>query len=157
MSFHKHLGLTSKRRAGFSGREAFTLAEVVISAGIAAMTVAGIIYGYTQSTKRAEWSGYSLAAQALAVQRLEQTRASRWDPDAGVDQLLSANFPSQTLVLDVPVIGTNAAYATNVTTITTIAATPPLLRMIRVDCTWKFPTTGRVFTNTVATYRSPDN
>lgn len=131
--------------------------EVVISAAIAAMTVAGIIYGYTQSTKRAEWSGYSLAAQALAVQRLEQTRACRWDPDAGVDQLVSASFPSQTVVLDIPVIGTNAAYATNVTTITTISAIPPLLRMIRVDCTWSFPTTGRVFTNTVATYRSPDN
>ncbi|MFA6543068.1 MAG: hypothetical protein WCS99_01500 [Limisphaerales bacterium] len=139
------------------GHAAFTLAEVVMSAAIAAMTVAGIIYGYTQSTKRAEWSGYSLAAQALAVQRLEQTRACRWDPDGGVDQLTSANFPSQTLVLDMPVIGTNAAYATNVTTITAISTNQPLLRMIRVDCTWKFPTTGRVFTNTVATYRSPDN
>ena len=128
-----------------------------MSAAVAAMTVAGIIYGYTQSTQRAEWSGYSLAAQALAVQRLEQTRACRWDPDAGVDQLVSANFPNQTLVLDIPVIGTNAAYATNITTITTISATPPLLRMIRVDCIWKFSITGRVFTNTVATYRSPDN
>ncbi len=135
---------------------AFTLAEVVMSAAIAAMTVSGIIYGYTQSSKRAEWSGYSLAAQALAVQRLEQTRASRWDPDSAVDQLVGTNFTTQTLVLDIPVIGTNAAYATNVTTITAISAVPPLLRMVRVDCIWKFPTTGRVFTNTVATYRSPD-
>jgi type II secretory pathway pseudopilin PulG len=135
---------------------AFTLAEVVISAAIAAMTVSGIIYGYTQSSKRAEWSGYSLAAQALAVQRLEQTRASRWDPDSAVDQLLAANFAKQTLVLDIPVIGTSFAYATNFTTITDISAVPPLLRMIRVDCAWVFPTTGRVFTNTVATYRSPD-
>jgi len=157
LSFHNQGRLTSGRRAGWTGQAAFTLMEVVISATIAAMTVAGIVYGYTQSTKRAEWSGYSLAAQALAVQRLEQTRACRWDPEGGVDQLVSANFPSQTVVLDIPVIGTNAAYATNVTTITTIAASPPLLRMIRVDCTWKFPTTGRVFTNTVATYRSPDN
>ena len=138
------------------GVAAFTLAEVVISAAIAAMTVSGIIYGYTQSTKRAEWSGYSLAAQALAVQRLEQTRACRWDPDAGVDQLVATNFATQTIIMDIPVIGTNAAYATNLTTITAISAVPPLLRMIRVDCVWKFPTTGRVFTNTVATYRSPD-
>lgn len=159
MNLFVHLRVPSgPGRAGKRPRSGgFTLAEVTVAAAIAAMTVAGIIYGYTQSTKRAEWSGYSLAAQALAVQRMEQTRACRWDPDAGVDQLVSANFPAQTLVLDVPVIGTNAAYATNVTTITSIATNPPLLRMIRVDCTWKFPTTGRVFTNTVATYRSPDN
>lgn len=138
------------------GNTAFTLVEVVVSAAVAAMTVAGIVYGYTQSTKRAEWSGYSLAAQALAVQRLEQTRACRWDPDAGVDQLVSASFGVQTLVLDIPIIGTNAAYATNITTITAISTNPPLLRMVRVDCIWKFPVTGRFFTNTVATYRSPD-
>lgn len=140
---------------------ALTLVEVVLSTAIAAMTVSGILYGYTQSAKRAEWSGYSLAAQALAVQRLEQTRACRWDPDSGVDQLVATNFPTQTLVLDLPVIGTNAAYATNITTITVIfpdgdRVAPLLHRMIRVDCVWKFPATGRVFTNTVATYRSPD-
>ena len=44
---------------------ALTLVEVVLSTAIAAMTVSGILYGYTQSAKRAEWSGYSLAAQAL--------------------------------------------------------------------------------------------
>ena len=135
---------------------ALTLVEVVLSAAIAAMTVSGILYGYTQSAKRAEWSGYSMAAQALAVQGLELTRACRWDPESGVDQLVAANFPRQTLVLDLPVIGTNAAYATNITTITSPKGVPLLHRMIRVDCVWKFPTTGRVFTNTVATYRSPD-
>ena len=142
---------------------ALTLVEVVLSTAIAAMTVSGILYGYTQSAKRAEWSGYSLAAQALAVQRLEQTRACRWDPDSGVDQLVATNFPTQTLVLDLPVIGTNAAYATNITTIESYqqyyrgtGSTPALFRMIRVDCVWEFPPTGRVFTNTVATYRSPD-
>lgn len=138
------------------GQTAFTLAEVVMSAAIAAMTVSGIIYGYTQSTKRAEWSGYSQAAQAIAVQRMEQTRACKWDPGAGVDQLVSSNFPVQIAILDLPVIGTNVAYATNITTITSISTNQPLLRMIQVDCIWKFPTTGRVFTNTLATYRSPD-
>ncbi len=134
----------------------FTLAEVCVATAIAAMTVAGIIHGYTQSTKRAEWSAYSLAAQALATQRLEQTRACRWDTETGVDQLVTGNFPTQTVLMDIPVIGTNGFYATNTTTITVISGTAPQLRMIRVDCTWRFPTTGRVFTNTVATYRSPD-
>jgi type II secretory pathway pseudopilin PulG len=151
----------STTRAGRSlGRRrsvaAFTLVEVCVAMAIAAMTVSGIIYGYAQSTKRAEWSAYSLAAQAFATQRLEQTRACRWDTETGVDQLVSTNFGIQTVVLDIPVIGTNAMFATNVTTITVISATAPQLRMIRVDCTWRFPTTGRLFTNTVATYRSPD-
>jgi type II secretory pathway pseudopilin PulG len=141
---------------GHLNRGAFTLAEVCVATAVAAMTVAGIIQGYTQSSKRAEWSAYSLAAQAMATQRIEQTRACRWDTQAGVDQLVSTNFPSQTVLVDIPVIGTNGFYATNITTITVISATAPQLRMIRVDCTWRFPTTGRVFTNTVATYRSPD-
>ena len=46
---------------------AFTLAEVVISVGIATLVFAGLITGYVQSSYRAEWSGYSIAAQALAV------------------------------------------------------------------------------------------
>lgn len=136
---------------------AFTLVEVGLSAVIAAMTIAGIIYGYTQSSKRAEWSSYSLAAQAAAVQRMEQTRACRWDTETGVDQLISGNFPVQIVLMDLPVIGTNGFYGTNTTTITTISASPPLMRMVRVDCVWRFPITGRLFTNTVATYRSPDS
>jgi hypothetical protein len=134
----------------------FTLAEVGMAAAIALMTVAGIIYGYTQSSQRAEWSGYSLAAHAVATQRLEQTRACRWDTETGVDQLVAANFPQQVVLLDIPVVGTNAFYGTNITTITAISATAPQLRMIRVECRWRFPGTGRVFTNTVVTYRSPD-
>lgn len=143
----------SPLRAGTAG---FTLAEVGMAAAIALMTVAGIIYGYTQSSQRAEWSGYSLAAHAAATQRLEQTRACRWDTETGVDQLVAANFPQQVVLLDIPVVGTNAFYGTNVTTISTISATAPQLRMIRVECRWRFPTTGRVFTNVVVTYRSPD-
>ena len=150
---YAHPNLATEGRPSQAG---FTLAEVCVATVIAAMTVAGIIQGYTQSTKRAEWSAYSLAAQALAAQRLEQTRACRWDTETGVDQLVAGNFPSQTVLLDIPGVGTNGFYATNVTTITVISAAAPQLRMIRVDCTWRFPTTGRVFTNTVATYRSPD-
>lgn len=141
------------RRARMAG---FTLAEVGMAAAIALMTVAGIIYGYTQSSQRAEWSGYSLAAHAAATQRLEQTRACRWDTETGIDQLVAANFPQQVVLLDIPVVGTNAFFGTNVTTITTISAAAPQLRMIRVECRWRFPTTGRVFTNVVVTYRSPD-
>ena len=107
---YAHPNLATEGRPSQAG---FTLAEVCVATVIAAMTVAGIIQGYTQSTKRAEWSAYSLAAQALAAQRLEQTRACRWDTETGVDQLVAGNFPSQTVLLDIPVVGTNGFYATN--------------------------------------------
>ena len=140
----------SNRRSGF------TLAEVVISTALGAITIGASIYGYVMAAKRAEWSGYSLAAHSLAMQRVEQARACKWDPmgNPPVDQLVSANFPIQINILDIPMTGTNIVYATNYTTITTIS-TNPALKMIRVDCLWKFLSKGP-YTNTVATYRGPD-
>ena len=130
--------------------------EVVISLSISALTIGAIVTGYTLSTKRAEWSAYSLAANSLAVQRLEQTRAAKWDPTGWppVDELVSANFPVKNEILDIPISGTNLVYATNFTTITTLSSSPPL-KMIRVDCTWMFLSRGP-FTNSVVTYRTSD-
>ncbi len=134
----------------------FTLVEVVISLALAALLIGGIVYGYIFSSKQAEWTGYSFAAQALALQRLEQTRAASWDPLSFplIDQLQSTNFPAEVDVLDLPRTGTNIVYATNFTTIT-MASTNPPLKMIRVDCVWPFLNRG-VFTNTVVTLRAPD-
>ena len=134
---------------------AFTLVEVVVSVALAAFMVGGIVYGYVQSTRRAEWSAYSLAAQSLALQRLEQTRAARWDPLAypPVDQLVGTNFPVALDILDIPISQTNIVYATNFTTITAVS-TNPALKMIQVDCVWPY-INGVVFTNTVLTYRAP--
>ena len=95
-------------------------------------------------------------AQSLAMQRLEQTRAAKWEvqTDPQTDELQSTNFPVEVRVLDIPSSKTNIVYATNVTTITTLSASPALKR-IRVDCSWKF-WNRRVFTNTIVTYRAPD-
>lgn len=133
----------------------FTLIEVVVSTMIAAIVIGGIIMAYVQSAHRTEWSGYSLAAQALATQRLEQTRATKWDPERGFDELVQANFPIQVTILDLPVAGTNATYATNITTISWIRTNAPMLKLIRVDCVWTGPR-GRLHTNTAANYRTPD-
>ncbi|MSU20294.1 MAG: hypothetical protein EXS30_02740 [Pedosphaera sp.] len=135
---------------------AFTLAEVVMAMAISALVIGGIIAGYTMSAQRAEWSSYSLAAHSIAMQRLEQTRAAKWDPQGWpqIDELVSSNFPARVEVLDIPISGTNVVYATNITTITSMSATPPL-KMIRVDCSWMFLSRGP-FTNTVATYRTSD-
>lgn len=134
----------------------FTLAEVVVSTALGAITIGASIYGYVMSSKRAEWAGYSLAANSLAMQRVEQARACKWDPlgNPPVDQLVSSNFPVQINILDIPISGTNIVYATNYTTISTIS-TNPALKMIRVDCMWMFMGKGP-YSNSVATYRAPD-
>ncbi len=131
--------------------------EASIASAVAALMFAGIVYGYIQAGRNAEWSAYSFAAQCMAMHRLEQTRACRWDPEAtpAVDELVAANFPALTSVLDVPMSGTNIMYATNYTTISTISASPQV-RMIRVDSVWRF-INGRTYTNTIATCRAPDS
>jgi type II secretory pathway pseudopilin PulG len=137
-------------------RDAFTLTEVVISLVIAAVTCVSIISGYVFTAQAAEWSAYNLAANSLAMQRMEQTRAAKWDLKAAdpVDEFRQTNFPARVEILDIPISGTNVVRATNVTTITTVSTNPPL-RMVRVDCSWEFKN-GRVFTNTITTYRGPD-
>lgn len=142
-----------KRR---SHSRAFTLAEVVIATGLSALAVGGTLYGYVMAVRRAEWSAHRLAAHSLAAGRVEQARAAKWDPLGypPVDELVSSNFPVTVSVLDIPITRTNIAYATNVTTISLISTNPPL-KMIRVDTSWIFPR-GRAFTNTIVTYRAPD-
>ncbi|MGZ8940734.1 MAG: hypothetical protein ACXW32_16145, partial [Limisphaerales bacterium] len=71
-----------------------------------------------------------------------------------VDELVATNFPLRVEVLDIPTSGSNLAYATNVTSIATVSASPPL-KQIRVECTWSF-VNGKVFTNTMVTYRAAD-
>lgn len=138
------------------GRGAFTLVEVIIALAIAGMLLAGLMLGYLQLLRRAEWSAHSLAAHSLAQQRLEQVRAAKWDTLAvpPVDQVLAANFPPLVEVLDLPISGTNIAFATNFTTIRTVSNHPPL-KLVHVDCVWSFQT-GAVFTNSLTTYRAPD-
>lgn len=143
-------------RRNLRGRDAFTLAETVISMVIMSLCFAGSIQGYILVANRAEWSAYNLAAHALAQQRVEQTRAAKWDVSAYplINELTTSNFPADVEVLDVPVSGTNIVYATNFTTLSNMGVSPPLM-YIRVDCVWAYYSRG-LYTNTVATYRAPD-
>ena len=136
---------------------AFTLVETVIALAVGALVLGGLVLGYVMSTQRAEWSAYSLAAQSLAIQRVEQARAVKWDPQTyppQPDLLVPSNFPPSQEILDIPMTGGQFIYATNYTTITDIPGPSPV-KMIRVDCVWRFGARG-VFTNTIATYRAPD-
>jgi hypothetical protein len=117
-----------------------------------------VLVAYTHSSKRAEWSGMSLAAQAMCLRQMEQFFAAKWDTQANppVDQ--TTNVPLAVIsVLDLPVSGTNVVWATNTATVSTlqISANPLVcVKMITVNTVWAFQ--GTVFTNTVVDYRSPD-
>jgi Tfp pilus assembly protein PilV len=154
----------------------FTLAEVAIALAIVMMIFTGIILAYTQASYRAEWTGYSLAAESLAIKQIEQARSARWDP-ANVNgqtneiyciplQGSSFNAVSGKLTgyswtnLDLPSSGTNVVYGTNYVTIKPVAGSgSSQLFMVRVDTVWKFRwrATTKLYTNTVATIVAPDN
>jgi type II secretory pathway pseudopilin PulG len=138
---------------------AFTLAELVISLAIFVMVTAGIIYGYTQSNRLAEWSAMSLEAQSYAAQGLEQACSATWSVSAtgtGLgtgDELKAPTNYFQTSTMQIPISG-QTFIVTNQISITTNSTAYPL-RQIRSDCYWMFPLTGKWFTNTVITERAP--
>jgi Tfp pilus assembly protein PilV len=148
-------GCAGDDRVSFGQRAAFTLVEVVISIFVVGVSLGGILGLYIQSAVRSEWSAHSVAAEMMALSRLDQCRAAKFDPRGSppVDQLVSTNFPVKVDVLDVGTSAGFVTYATNRTTIWTISSNPPL-KMVRVDCVWTFPRRGR-FTNSVFTYRAP--
>jgi prepilin-type N-terminal cleavage/methylation domain-containing protein len=138
-------------------REAgMTLAEVVVALAISGLAVGSIVSGYIFCTNSAEKSALSLAANAMAMQRIEEARSAKWDTSSSpaVDQLVATNFPDKVVTLDVSGTGSGITYATNLTQISVISASPPLKR-IHVDCVWSFRG-SKLFTNSIETCRSPD-
>ena len=146
------------------------------------VAIVGVVFGatieaYIQTAEREEWTGYSLAAQSMAQQLIEQARSSVWDPAQypAVNQVtnlslsgLSFNAASQTWtgyttnILDVPYANTNYTMATNYVTIQVVyvnGSTNVLNQFIRVDCVWPFGLRAGCpyFTNTVCTLIAPDN
>ncbi|HYG21756.1 MAG TPA: prepilin-type N-terminal cleavage/methylation domain-containing protein [Verrucomicrobiae bacterium] len=159
----------------------FTLVEVVIAIAIVATAFAGTILCYTQLARRAQWSGYSLAAQALAIQQIEQARSATYDPAQNAtganpdgrneitNMVLIARARSgetvtgyTTNILDIPYSGNNFVFATNYVTLKPIpVGTGTGLRvwMVKVDTVWPFSWANqiRLFTNSISTYCAPDN
>lgn len=153
-------------------RAAFTLVEVLISIALLTLVISGVIYGYAQANRFAEWSSMSLAAQSYALQGLEQVRSAKWDfwtypitdviatPTNSSGQYIiggTINF-TQSDIMDVPLTGAQLASA-NVTDYIKVTqiSTSPELREVWSQCVWVFPRTGKLYTNTVITYRAPDH
>ena len=148
--------IANRLKAGFS------LAETLIAFGVLGMVFAGLLYGYVQANRIAEWSSMSLAAQSYASQGTEQARAARWSySDSTKDELPPTNYTFLGF-MDVPAKGNsldtngNPIYnLTNYVTVSNYCAIPPL-RLIRTDCQWTFPLTGKLQTNTVILIRAAD-
>jgi prepilin-type N-terminal cleavage/methylation domain-containing protein len=153
----------------------FTLTEVAFAVAIVAVVFTSIIVAYTQATYRAEWTGYSLAAESLAMKQIEQARSARWDPAQfpPINEIYSLNLQSSnrtgnTLTgytwtnLDLPITGANFVRATNYVTVkpvSTATLNPGSNIMVRVDAVWSFRwrNSTRLYTNTICTYIAPDN
>jgi type II secretory pathway pseudopilin PulG len=132
------------------------LVEVVISLMVSVLAVSGIVCGYLFSINSAQKSSLSLSAQALALERLEQTRGAKWDMSAWpmVDEVVQTNFPDQVVILDHAGSGGGIVYGTNLTQITLLSTVPPI-KKVRIDCIWSYKG-DRLLTNTIETCRAPD-
>ena len=149
---------------------AFTLIEVLIGFWIFGMVTAGMIYGYVEANRIAEWSSQSLAAMSYASQGMEQMRSAQWCAEEGngvgtTDVLLPymkiqsdgswAYWTNQVDTLDIPTTGA-PIYVTNYIYVTSISTNPPLRRIVS-QVVWTFRLTGQLFTNTIVTLRAPDH
>lgn len=163
-------GNSSPGKPACPGTLGFTLAEVVISVAITTMAFSAILLGYIQSARRAEWSGYSLAAQAYSIQQLEQARAAVWDlsSENPVNQITQLNLINWSFSgnawrgyswtnIDIPYSGTNFMRATNFVVVSHIQLStnpPTTIQSVEVSTVWRFKT--QLFTNKMVNYYAAD-
>jgi type II secretory pathway pseudopilin PulG len=147
---------------------AFTLAEVMIGFVIFGLVTAGMIYGYVQANRVAEWSSQSLAAMSCASQGIERMRAAQWSADEDFTTQNSTDvlpmtrkadgsfsyLTNEVNTMDIPGNG-NPILVTNFLTVTQIH-TNPHLRQIVSQVVWTFRLTGTQYTTTIVTLRAPD-
>ena len=141
--------------------------EVMIAFSIFGLVTAGMIYGYVQSNRLAEWSSQSLASMSYASQGIEQLRAAQWSAEefstgsgAGSTDVLG---PSTNIVesdsMDIPTTG-SPIWVTNYLTVYTytnsLGQTSPPLKVLKSQVVWTFRISGQLFTNTIITFRAPD-
>ena len=146
---------------------AFTLVEVMIGFWIFGMVTAGMIYGYVEANRIAEWSSQSLAAMSYASQGMEQMRSAQWCAEEfstasgqGTTDVLGNNYQTnQVDTLDIPTTG-DPIYVTNYMTATRVTNSDgtfnPPLKLLVSQVVWSFRLTGQLFTNTIVTLRAPD-
>jgi|SRR5580692_5886703 hypothetical protein len=147
------------------GRAGMTLVEVVIALAIAVLMVAGIVEGYIFCMHSTVKDSLYMAANARAMERLEETRNAIWAPYRAqpVDELLTNNFPDTNVVLDLYASSLTPMYATLHTEISQILPSSSLplaspVKRVHVDCIWQFQEEFQEIeiTNSIETCRAPD-
>jgi type II secretory pathway pseudopilin PulG len=150
---------------------AFSLIEALVAIVIFGLVMMGIINGYIQANRMAEWSSQSLAATSYAMQGIEQMRSVQWDAEEDTvngtgttDPLLQymkiqsdgtwAYWTNQVDTLDIPTTG-SPIFVTNYLYVTPISTNPPLRRIVS-QVVWTFNLTGQLYTNTIVSLRAPD-
>jgi type II secretory pathway pseudopilin PulG len=154
-----HFKQADKRTAA----NAFTLVEVMIGFLIFGMVTAGMLYGYVEANRIAEWSSQSLAAMSYASQGMEQMRSAQWCAEESGEvttDMLGNNYQTnQVDTLDIPTTGA-PIYVTNYMTSTRVTNSDgtfnPPLKLLVSRVVWTFRLTGQLFTNTIVTLRAPD-
>src|ERR1700754_5111388 len=103
-----------------------TLIEVLIALALAGLGIGAIVSGYIFTVSSAEKNSLCLAANAKALERIEEVRAAQWDTSVypWIDQLAATNFPDELITLDLSGSGNAVTYATNHVTISDISTTP---------------------------------
>jgi prepilin-type N-terminal cleavage/methylation domain-containing protein len=157
-----HLGKTTERKSR-AARDAFSLLEVMVAFAIFGLVMAGMLYGYVEANRIAEWSSQSQAAMSYAMQGMERMRSAQWDAETiptatgpGTPDVLGTNYSTfEVDTLDVPTSG-NPIYATNYITSVQVSGSGPKLRQITSQVVWTFLSTGQAYTNTIVTLRAPD-
>ena len=137
-------------------RAGMTLVEVMMALAITGLVLAGIVSGYIFCTTSTVKDSLFMAANARAMERIEEARSAIWAPYRAepTNQLVAANFPDKVVILDLSGSGSNITSATIKTDISQISLSPLVMR-IRVDCIWQFKGVEWV-TNTIETCRAPD-
>lgn len=153
-----------------------TLIELMIAAAIFGIVFGVILNCYYQSGLMAEWSGYSLAAESLGMEQIEQARQASWDAISGSGghnnltklNLLGGNLSTNnstgtitltgymTNILDIPYATTNFVIATNFVTCQILNLYGDInqaqICMLRVDTVWPFSYTYNDRSTKQATY-----
>ncbi len=163
----------------------YSLIELVLAVAVFGLVCGLMLNCYIQAGVNAEWSGYSLAAESLGMDQVEQARQAKWDSISGsgscnyllalnlLGKNLSTNLGAGTItltgyttnILDIPyATSTNYVIATNYvsTQIFNLNNNPnnAQICMLQVQTVWPFnyrSTNVTYFTNTIATYLAPCN
>ena len=122
---------------------------------IMGLVFSGVLLTYTRGSQRAEWSGLSLAAEAMCVRQMEQFHSVLWDTQTIPIIDNTTNLPTNSVsILDIPISGTNVVWVTNTFTVVNWTnAGPSYLKMVTSQTTWAW--NGQSFTNTLVDYLAP--